>query len=192
MAHTMDALEEWEIIQADIDRDYFSLDPTNHTSLGEEQLNHYREPEQLKQNHLLLLNSEHDSSETEGDVFVSDQEKNSVSEKAMGRGKLWPVVWWKSQLDNLFKYFGVVGISCKPFWCMSVVAAMVGFVVLRKRVFRMKDKGRAVTTSVKKEAQLVAIAVQLHQTLSEVRRIPVIKILPPGGDANPWAIVPVK
>lgn len=43
-----------------------------------------------------------------------------------------------------------------------------------------------------KEAQFVAIAVQLHQTLSEVRRIPVIKILPPGGDANPWAIVPVK
>lgn len=43
-----------------------------------------------------------------------------------------------------------------------------------------------------KEAQFVAIAVQLHQTLSEVRHIPVIKILPPGGDANPWAIVPVK
>ena len=43
-----------------------------------------------------------------------------------------------------------------------------------------------------KEAQFVAIAVQLQQTLSEVQRIPVIKILPPGGDANPWAIVPVK
>ncbi|XP_078171872.1 uncharacterized protein LOC144565904 isoform X2 [Carex rostrata] len=192
MAHSMDALEEWEIIQADIDRDYFSLDPTNDTSLGEEQLNHYREPEQLRQNHLLLLNSEHDSSETEGDVFVSDQERNSASEEATGRRKPWPVVWWKSRLDNLFKYFGVVGMGSKLFWCMSVVATMVGFVVLRKRVFGIKDKGRSVTTSGKKEAQFVAIAVQLHQTLSEVRHIPVIKILPPGGNANPWAIVTVK
>lgn len=147
MALTIDALEEWEIIQANIDRDYFSLDPTNHTSLGEEQLNHYREPEQLRQNHLLLLNSEHDSSEAEGDVSVPDQERNSVSEEATGRTKPWPVVWWKSQLANLFKYFGVVGMGSKPFWCMSVVAAMVGFVVLRKRVFGMKDKGGSVTTS---------------------------------------------
>jgi hypothetical protein len=43
-----------------------------------------------------------------------------------------------------------------------------------------------------KEVQFVASAVQLNQTLSAVRRIPVIKILPPGGDANPWAIVQVN
>lgn len=158
MVHTMDEIEDWEIIQASINQDFFSLDPPiNHTSFGEEQLNttndnspllnHYREPEQLRNNCLVLPDGEHESTETEGDAVVSDQERNSVGKEAAGRKKPWPVVWWKSQLDNLFKYFGVVGISCKPAWCMSVVTAVISFVVLRKRVFGMKYNRKSVTTS---------------------------------------------
>jgi hypothetical protein len=157
MAHTMDdAFEEWELIQASINQDYFSLDPISHTSLGEAQLSttinippvldHYREPEQLRHNHLSLPNSEHESSET-GDAVASEQEKNSVGEKATGGEKPWPVVWWKFQLDNLSKCFGVFGMSHKPFWCVSVAATMISFVVLRKKIFGMKHKQRAAIVS---------------------------------------------
>jgi hypothetical protein len=70
-----------------------------------------------------------------------------VGEEATGGKKPWPVVWWKSQLNNLFKHFSVSGMSRKLFWCVSVAAALVSFVVLRKRIFGMKHKQRAVTIS---------------------------------------------
>ncbi|KAI0494246.1 hypothetical protein KFK09_024378 [Dendrobium nobile] len=120
-----------------------------------------------------------DLTEIGGDAGVTEGEKREK-------------IWWKVPL-GLLKYF-LVGM--RPVWSVSVAAAVVGIVVLWKKLYRMKQKSRRIPLKLaiddKKASQLTAHSTRLNEAFSMVRRMPIIRPSLQAGAATQWAAQPLR
>ncbi|XP_020106763.1 uncharacterized protein LOC109722992 [Ananas comosus] len=83
--------------------------------------------------------------------------------------------WWKMPLV-LMKYFA---FRVKPLWSISVAAAILGLVMLGRRMYKMKRKSRNIPLKIViddgRESLLAARAARLNKAFSVVRQVPVIR-----------------
>ncbi|CAN1294975.1 hypothetical protein LINPERPRIM_LOCUS22674 [Linum perenne] len=103
------------------------------------------------------------------------------------------VVWWKIPFE-LFK-FCVFKVS--PVWTFSIAAAVMGFVILGRKLYKMKRKARSielkVTVDDKKVSQFMSRAARLNEAFSVVRRVPNVRaMVPGGGGVSPWPVMNMR
>ncbi|KAH6775193.1 transmembrane protein [Perilla frutescens var. hirtella] len=123
-----------------------------------------------------------------GDEIVDGRGKNNSGELEK-RG----VVWWKMPMEFL-KY---CMIRMSPVWTASVAAAVVGFVILGRRLYKMKRKTRGLEIKVavddKKASQAMSRAARLNEAFSVVKLVPVIRpSLPAIGSTSNWSVVTLR
>ncbi|MFS7948973.1 hypothetical protein Hanom_Chr06g00566081 [Helianthus anomalus] len=101
-------------------------------------------------------------------------------------------VWWKIPLD-LLKY---CLFKASPVWSLSVAAAMMGVVILGRRLYRMKQKSRTLQLKVavddKKVSQVMSRAARLNEAFSVVKRAPIIRPSLPAAGITPWPVMALR
>ncbi|KAJ4952104.1 hypothetical protein NE237_028936 [Protea cynaroides] len=106
-----------------------------------------------------------------------------------GKGK---IVWWKLPFELL--KFCVFRVS--PVWSVSIAAAMMGVVILGRRLYKMKRKTRAtplkITVEDKKVSQFMVRAARLNEAFSVVRRVPIIRPSLPAAGVTPWPVMSLR
>ncbi|KAL0909924.1 hypothetical protein M5K25_020834 [Dendrobium thyrsiflorum] len=100
-------------------------------------------------------------------------------------------VWWKMPLELLkFCIFRV-----RPAWSISIAAAMVGIIMLGRKLYRLKHKSRIIPLKIaiddKKASQFVARSARL-KAISLVRYMPLIRPSLPASGATQWAALPLR
>ncbi|XVF30200.1 hypothetical protein REPUB_Repub16aG0036900 [Reevesia pubescens] len=122
--------------------------------------------------------------------FSIDEMKLCV--KSVHEGDKKRVVWWKVPFE-LLRYC-VFKVS--PVWSFSVAAAVMGFVLLGQRLYKMKRKSRSlqlkVTMDDKKVSQFMTRAARLNEAFSVVRRVPIIRPSLPTTGVNPWPVMSLR
>ncbi|XP_021288316.1 uncharacterized protein LOC110419547 [Herrania umbratica] len=112
--------------------------------------------------------------------------------KSVDEGDKKRVVWWKVPFE-LLRYC-VFKVS--PVWSFSVAAAVMGFVILGHRLYKMKRKSRnlqlKVTMDDKKVSQFMTRAARLNEAFSVVRRVPIIRPSLPTAGVNPWPVMSLR
>ncbi|KAF5741945.1 hypothetical protein HS088_TW10G00953 [Tripterygium wilfordii] len=116
-------------------------------------------------------------------VPIDEMKEN---EKSGGELKKRNVVWWKVPFE-LLKY---CVLRVNPVWTFSMAAAVMGFVILGRRLYKMKRKSRSleikVTMDDKKVSQFMTRAARLNEAFSVVRRVPMLRPTMPAAGVNPW------
>ncbi|XVE60912.1 hypothetical protein DITRI_Ditri05aG0164800 [Diplodiscus trichospermus] len=122
----------------------------------------------------------------------SSFDEMKLSEKSVYGGDKKRVVWWKVPFE-LLRYC-VFKVS--PVWSFSVAAAVMGFVMLGHRLYKMKRKSRSlqlkVTMDDKKVSQFMTRAARLNEAFSVVRRVPIIRPSLPITGLNPWPAMSLR
>ncbi|KAL3830359.1 hypothetical protein ACJIZ3_019161 [Penstemon smallii] len=103
-------------------------------------------------------------------------------------------VWWKMPME--FIRYCVLRMS--PVWTVSVAAAVMGFVILGRRLYTMKRRTKGldikVTVDDKKVSEVMSRAARLNEAFSVVKRVPVIRpSLPAVGSTTTttWSVMRV-
>ncbi|XP_077249706.1 uncharacterized protein LOC143889404 [Tasmannia lanceolata] len=129
----------------------------------------------------------HLSEFVEGEVGNVDDggEESDVGEKKR-------VVWWKLPLEIL--KFCAFRVRVCPVWSFSIAAAVMGFVLLGRKLYKMKRKARGISFNVsmedKKVSQFMTRAARLNEAFSVVKRVPIIRAsLPAAGGLTPWPVM---
>jgi len=112
---------------------------------------------------------------------------------AGGEGKRKSVVWWKVPFE-LLKF---CAFRVSPVWTFSMAAAVLGVVILTRRLYKMKKKSKAfelkVTMDDKKVSQFMNRAARLNEAFSVVKRVPVIRpALPATGGLSQWPVMSLR
>ncbi|MCL7042166.1 hypothetical protein MKW94_007975 [Papaver nudicaule] len=142
------------------------------------------------------------SAESDGGGEETPEEENGgvsaaqvvVSEGGGGGGdKRGGNVWWKLPLELL--KFCVFRVS--PVWSVSIAVAVVGFVILKRRLYKMKHKTQRIALNVtlednKKVSQFMARAARLNEAFSVVKRVPVIRPSLPAAGLTPWPVMSLR
>uniref|UniRef100_A0A1J3G0D0 DUF6821 domain-containing protein n=1 Tax=Noccaea caerulescens TaxID=107243 RepID=A0A1J3G0D0_NOCCA len=99
-------------------------------------------------------------------------------------------VWWKMPFV-LVKY---CALRIGPVWSVSMAAALMGFVLLGRRLYNMKKKAQRfqlkVTIDDKKVSRVMSQAARLNEVFTEVRRVPVIRPALPSPGA--WPVLSLR
>ncbi|RID75488.1 hypothetical protein BRARA_B02531 [Brassica rapa] len=99
-------------------------------------------------------------------------------------------VWWKIPFV-LVKYYA---FRIGPVWSVSIAAAVMGFVLLGRRLYHMKKKAQRIHLKVaideKKVSRVMSQAARLNEAFSEVRRVPVIRPALPSPGA--WPVLSLR
>ncbi|CDY21166.1 BnaA01g33970D [Brassica napus] len=99
-------------------------------------------------------------------------------------------VWWKMPFV-LVKYYA---LRIGPVWSVSMAAAVMGFVLLGRRLYHMKKKAQRIHLKVaideKKVSRVMSQAARLNEAFSEVRRVPVIRPALPSPGA--WPVLSLR
>lgn len=123
---------------------------------------------------------------------VASEDVSIESMKADGEERNRVAVWWKLPLD-LLKY---CLFKASPVWTLSMAAAMMGVVILGRRLYKMKQKSRTlhlkVTMDDKKVSQFMTRAARLNEAFSVVKRAPIIRPSLPGAGIAPWPMVALR
>ncbi|XP_051139624.1 uncharacterized protein LOC127257288 [Andrographis paniculata] len=104
------------------------------------------------------------------------------------------VIWWRMP-SEILKY---CAFKMSPVWAVSVAAAVMGFVILGRKLYRMKKKKtRALEIKLivgdKNITQVMNHASRLNDAFSIVRRVPVIRpSLPAVGTSATWPIASLR
>ncbi|PIA55142.1 hypothetical protein AQUCO_00800103v1 [Aquilegia coerulea] len=117
--------------------------------------------------------------EVEGGGEDGGSELGSVEEEKRG------IVWWKLPFE-LLKF---CAFRVSPVWTISVAAAIMGFVILRRRLSGMKRKSRSIPIKLSVEdkvSQFMTRAARLNEAFSVVRRVPIVRPLMPASGVTPW------
>lgn len=143
----------------------------------------------------------HEESEPSGEQKIMQARGQGENEdvlietmKADGEERNRVAVWWKLPFD-LLKY---CLFKASPVWTLSVAAAMMGVVILGRRLYKMKRKSRTlqlkVTVDDKKVSQFMSRAARLNEAFSVVKRGPIIRpSLPAGGTGiAPWPMMALR
>lgn len=137
-----------------------------------------------------------DASSLELGAAVGDGGNNSGkgvdSGEEVRRGR---IVWWKVPLE-LLKY---CVFKVRPVWTVSMAAAILGIVMLGRRLYRMKRKTQGLQLKVilddKKVSQFMSKAARLNEAFSVVRRVPVVRPSLPAtapGMVVPWPVMSMR
>ncbi|CAK9313986.1 unnamed protein product [Citrullus colocynthis] len=96
------------------------------------------------------------------------------------------VVWWKVPFEVL-KY---CLFKASPVWSFSVAAALMGFIILGRKLYKIKRKSQSLRLKVildeKKGSQFMSRAARLNKAFSVVRRVPIVRPALPAAGINPW------
>ncbi|KAK3229748.1 hypothetical protein Dsin_001629 [Dipteronia sinensis] len=127
--------------------------------------------------------------ESDDDGNVSVEANSSVaSEETRALSKAC-IVWWKVPFEVL-KY---CVLKVNPVWSFSVAAAVMGLVILGRKLYKMKRKTRSlelkVTLDDKKVSQFISRAARLNEAFSVVRRVPIIRPALPVPGVNSWPVM---
>ncbi|CAL9232260.1 unnamed protein product [Arabidopsis halleri] len=105
-------------------------------------------------------------------------------------GKSRETVWWKMPFV-LLKYSA---FKIGPVWSVSMAAAVMGLVLLGRRLYNMKKKAQRfhlkVTIDDKKASRVMSQAARLNEVFTEVRRVPVIRPALPSPGA--WPVLSLR
>ncbi|CAL5417639.1 unnamed protein product [Camellia sinensis] len=116
-----------------------------------------------------------------GDVASSGEESVAIGSVKPSEEEKRVVVWWKVPFEFL-KYFAC---RANPGWTISVAAAVMGFVILGRRLYKMKQKSQSLQLKVTmddKVSQFMSRAAHLNEAFSVVKQVPVIRpTLPAAG-----------
>ncbi|PWA84119.1 hypothetical protein CTI12_AA109660 [Artemisia annua] len=119
---------------------------------------------------------------------VDEKIGTEEGEKDVGR----VMVWWKLPMD-LLKY---CLFKASPVWSLSVAAAMMGVVLLGRRLYKMKHKTRTLQVKVamddKKVSQVMNRAARLNEAFSVVKRSPIIRPALPAAGISPWPMMALR
>ncbi|KAL6525315.1 hypothetical protein OROMI_030908 [Orobanche minor] len=131
--------------------------------------------------------NERKKTESEGKIIDETGNKNTGELKKRG------VVWWKMPVEFLKSCV----FRMSPVWAVSVAAAMMGFVILGRRLYKMKRKTRGLEIKVavddKKVSQVMSRAACMNEAFSIVKRVPVIRpSLPAVGSTNTWPVMTLR
>ncbi|KAJ0960713.1 hypothetical protein J5N97_001409 [Dioscorea zingiberensis] len=136
-------------------------------------------------------------SESEGEELVEMRRGDGELEKVGigigvgdGDGEKKGPVWWKMPIELLKFYL----LRVRPSWSVSILAAIVGAVMLGRRLYKMKQKSRTVPLKVtlddKKASLFMARAARLNEAFSVMKRVPVIRQPSvPAGGVTPWSVL---
>ncbi|EYU22714.1 hypothetical protein ABFS82_03G123700 [Erythranthe guttata] len=118
---------------------------------------------------------------------------DKVVSKKSGEIEKRSLVWWKMPID--FLKYCVFRMS--PVWTVSVAAAVMGFLILGRRLYKMKKKTRGleikVTVDDKKVSQVMSRAARLNEAFSVVKRVPMIRPSYPAlGSSNNWPVMSLR
>ncbi|XP_039123003.1 uncharacterized protein LOC120259461 [Dioscorea cayenensis subsp. rotundata] len=98
-------------------------------------------------------------------------------------------VWWKMPMEVLKFYI----LRVRPIWSVSIAAAIVGVVMLGRRLYKMKHKTRSVSLKVslddKKASLFMSRAARLNEAFSVVKRAPIVRPPLPAGGVTPWPVL---
>ncbi|XVE55018.1 hypothetical protein DITRI_Ditri03aG0127300 [Diplodiscus trichospermus] len=112
--------------------------------------------------------------------------------KSLYEGDKKKIVWWKVPFE-LLRYC-VFKVS--PVWSFSVAVAVMGFVVLGHRFYKMKRKSRnlhlKVTLDDKKVSQFMTRTARLNEAFSVVRRVPITRPSLPTTGVNSWPMMSLR
>ncbi|RCV06842.1 hypothetical protein SETIT_1G196100v2 [Setaria italica] len=98
------------------------------------------------------------------------------------------VVWWKLP----FRLLHYCAWKVKPVWSFSIAAALLGLVVLGRRMYRMKRKARGlpqikIAFDDKRTSQFADRAARLNEAFLVARRVPLLRTS--SGAVLPWSMV---
>ncbi|CAK9316695.1 unnamed protein product [Citrullus colocynthis] len=95
-------------------------------------------------------------------------------------------VWWKVPFEVLKYCF----FKASPVWSFSVAAALMGFIILGRKLYKMKRKSQSLHLKVildeKKGFPFMSRAARLNEAFSVVRRVPIVRPALPAAGINPW------
>ncbi|KAJ0243118.1 Transmembrane protein [Hirschfeldia incana] len=121
-----------------------------------------------------------------GDVVAVD----SAVVRSGDESKRRETVWWKMPFV-LVKYYA---FRIGPVWSVSMAAAVMGFVLLGRRLYHMKKKAQRfhlkVAIDEKKVSRVMSQAARLNEAFTEVRRVPVIRPALPSPGA--WPVLSLR
>ncbi|XP_009144680.1 uncharacterized protein LOC103868325 isoform X2 [Brassica rapa] len=157
------------------------LDDVNNDELGLEKSEEYSKSI-AKEKHL----DKHTEREEESPVSVQGK---SVSG---GGGEERVFVWWKIPIDVL-KY---CVFRVNPLWSFSMAAAVVGFVMLGRRLYHMKkSKSSTLQLKVLLDDKVASHAARLNEAaISLVKRVPIIRPALPSSvvGMNQWSMMSLR
>ncbi|KAK2975634.1 hypothetical protein RJ640_021079 [Escallonia rubra] len=112
--------------------------------------------------------------------------------KADGEKEVRSMVWWKLPVE----FFRYCVLRVSPVWTLSVAAAMMGAIILGRRLYKMKRKSQSlklkVTMDEKKVSQFMSRAARLNEAFSIVKRVPVIRPSMPAAGVTPWPVMSLR
>eukprot|EP00268_Persea_americana_P013778 TRINITY_DN1611_c2_g2_i1.p1 TRINITY_DN1611_c2_g2~~TRINITY_DN1611_c2_g2_i1.p1 ORF type:complete len:378 (-),score=97.39 TRINITY_DN1611_c2_g2_i1:510-1643(-) len=134
------------------------------------------------------------SVEGEGGEFPPEIENSiTANEVKSGEEEKKRVVWWKHPLE-LLKF---CAFRISPVWSFSIAAAVMGFVILGRKLYKMKNKSRSIQLKVsiddKKVSQFKSRAARLNEAFSVVKHVPLVRAsLPAPGGVTPWPAMSLR
>ncbi|CAN4090441.1 unnamed protein product [Withania somnifera] len=128
----------------------------------------------------------------DGSVEEEKQENVEGEKKIVEVEKKRSIVWWKVPIE-LVKY---CAFRIGPAWTFSVAAAVMAFVILGRRLYKMKKKTKAldlkVTLDHKNVSQFTSRAARLNEAFSIVKRVPVIRPQLPAAGVTMWPVMSLR
>lgn len=129
--------------------------------------------------------------EESGEIVKMGDGSGSLKGVSTSEGEKRRLVWWKMPLE-FFKFYV---FKMRPVWSLSIAAAIMGIVMLRRKLYKMKHKSRTIQVKIafddKKVSQLKIHAAHLNEACTVVRRVPVIRTFPASG-VTAWPIVHLR
>ncbi|XP_075495178.1 uncharacterized protein LOC142532694 isoform X1 [Primulina tabacum] len=135
----------------------------------------------------VILHDDTEEEKHENEMIGKGREFSDVNEiKNSGEIEKSCVVWWKMPME-LLKY---CVFKMSPLWTISAAAAVLGFLILRRRFYKMKKKSRGkeikVTVDAKKASQVMSRAARLNEAFWVVKRVPMIRPSLPADGVTTW------
>ncbi|CAH8332061.1 unnamed protein product [Eruca vesicaria subsp. sativa] len=117
-------------------------------------------------------------------------EESGANAVAVDSSKRRETVWWKMPFV-LVKY---CAFRIGPVWSVSMAAAVMGFLLLGRRLYNIKNKPQRIHLKVaieyKKVSQVMSQAARLNESFTEVRRVPLIRPALPAPGA--WPVLSLR
>ncbi|KAH7663803.1 hypothetical protein IHE45_14G080200 [Dioscorea alata] len=108
---------------------------------------------------------------------------------SVGNGEKKHEVWWKLPVELLKFYV----LKMRPVWSVTIAAAIVGVVMVGRRLYKMKQRSRGVPLKVslddKKASLLMALAANLNDAFLVMKRAPIIRPSSQPAGLTPWPLL---
>ncbi|CAL5021430.1 unnamed protein product [Urochloa decumbens] len=125
---------------------------------------------------------------SESDSEAKDGDFPLAHTQGTGEGDKQVVVWWRLP----FRLLHYCAWKVKPVWSFSVAAALLGLVMLGRRMYRMKRKAKGlpqikIAFDDKRTSQFADRAARFNEAFLVARRVPLLRTS--SGAVLPWSMV---